>query len=144
MMTNSPLPYINLLQGDFCYKVKGKNGANTFNLGPNSRIPLFDEDNDIFFIKTTDANGEPNVRMFKFEEIKDEEYPDKYLTVEKFDNYMNDFRKELLDVQLDIRNAVQSTSNNAGSKNTKHASADNADSANSNSQNKRRYGNSNN
>lgn len=143
-MTNSPLPYINLLQGDFCYKVKGKNGANTFNLGPNSRIPLFDEDNDIFFIKTTDANGEPTVRMFKFEEIKDEEYPDKYLTVEKFDNYMNDFRKELLDVQLDIQHAVQSITDANGFKNAKYDSTNSSSSTNQNSTNKRRYNNSNN
>jgi len=141
---NSPLPYINLLQGDFCYKVKGKNGATTFSLGPNSRIPLFDEENDIFFIKTTDANGEPTIRMFKFEEIKDEEYPEKYLTIEKFDDYMKDFRKELLDAQLDIRNAVQSaTANASGSKTTKHDSADRSYSADSSTTNKRRHDNNN-
>ena len=142
-MNTSPLPYMNLLQGDFCYKVKGKTGATNFSLGANSRIPLFDEDNDIFFIKTTDANGEPTLRMYKFEEIKDEEYPEKYLTVEKFDDYMENLRKELLDAQLDIQHAVQSITNGNTTKNTKYDSADHADSANSSSQNKRRYGNNN-
>lgn len=143
MINTSPLPYMNLLQGDFCYKVKGKNGATNFSLGANSRIPLFDEDNDIFFIKTTDANGEPTIRMYRFEEIKDDEYPEKYLTVEKFDDYMENLRKELLDAQLDIQHAVQSIANGNTTENAKHDPADNAGSANTNSQNKRRYGNNN-
>ena len=143
MINGSPLPYMNLLQGDFCYKVKGLTGARNFSMGPNSRVPLFDDDNDIFFIKMTDANGEATIHSYKFEEIKDEEYPDKYLTVEKFDSYMKDFRKELLDAQLDIRNAVQSVTGSNGSKNTGNAAND-AGSANNSSNKSRRYGNSNN
>ena len=148
MINTSPLPYMNMIQGDFCYKVKGKTGVNNFSMGPNSRVPLFDEDNNIFFIKITDANGEATSRMFSYEEITDEEYPDKYLTVDKFNKYMSDLREEILNAQLDLQRTVQSIAESNNSANNSQRSSTGNSSSNSGpgsakqaSANKRRYGN---
>ena len=50
--------------------VQGVEGANAFQLGPNSNAMMLDSENDgIFYIKTSDNVGMCNMRTFKFEEI---------------------------------------------------------------------------
>ena len=66
-MVNNSLP---LLSGmDLVIPVNGFEGAKAYKLGPSCRIPLFDNDKDVFYIKTTDQNGFPAVKAYKFEEI---------------------------------------------------------------------------
>lgn len=52
--------------------VKGIEGANNYPAAPNSVIALFDEDEAIMYIKATDQNGYPNLRVFKFTECTEE------------------------------------------------------------------------
>lgn len=50
--------------------VTGIDGAKAYQLPPNSKMPLFDESEDILYLKTTDAAGYPTVKAFRFEPIE--------------------------------------------------------------------------
>ena len=50
--------------------VTGIDGAKAYQLPPSSKMPLFDEHDDVLYLKTTDAAGYPTVKTFKFEPIE--------------------------------------------------------------------------
>lgn len=54
---------------DLVVPVSGFEGAKSYPLGPSCRAPLFDDAEDILYIKSTDANGFPSIKAYKFEEI---------------------------------------------------------------------------
>lgn len=47
--------------------VTGMEGAKAYQLPPNSSMPLFDQDNDVLYLKTTDSAGYPTIKAFRFE-----------------------------------------------------------------------------
>lgn len=47
-------------------QVAGIDGARAYNMAPNSKAPLFDTNNDVFYDVTTDANGQKTIRTCKF------------------------------------------------------------------------------
>lgn len=49
--------------------VTGVEGAKAYQLPPNSSMPLFDKDDDIMYVKTTDAAGYPTLKTFRFEPV---------------------------------------------------------------------------
>ena len=56
---------------------------------PNSVVPLFDADNDIVYVKSTDGAGFPAIRAFAFQPVEDK--PDRvqqYVTRDEFDAAM--------------------------------------------------------
>lgn len=48
-------------------KVNGIDGARAYQMPPNSTTALFDGNNDLMYIKTTDGAGFGTVRTFRFE-----------------------------------------------------------------------------
>lgn len=66
--------------------VTGMEGAKAYSLPPNSSMPLFDADEDMLYVKTTDAAGYPTIKAFSFKPIEApaEERPD-YVTRADFD-----------------------------------------------------------
>lgn len=52
--------------------VTGIEGARAYPLPPNSRAALFDENQDLLYIKSTDGAGFPTVRTYRFEEVEPE------------------------------------------------------------------------
>ena len=54
---------------DLVVPTHGFEGAKAYPLGLNCRVPLFDDSEDIFYIKATDENGFPSVRAFRYSEI---------------------------------------------------------------------------
>ena len=50
--------------------VTGMEGAKAYQLPSNSSMPLFDKDEDILYVKTTDGAGFPTIRAFRFEPIE--------------------------------------------------------------------------
>lgn len=67
-------------------RVNGIDGAKTFSMQANSTVALFDENNDYFFLKTTDGAGFPTIRTFAFKEVKQENTPsNEYVTKKEFD-----------------------------------------------------------
>lgn len=50
--------------------VTGIDGAKAYQMPPNSTMPLFDENDDVLYLKTTDAAGYPTVKTFHFEPME--------------------------------------------------------------------------
>lgn len=50
--------------------VTGMDGAKAYQMPPNSKMPLFDESEDLLYLKTTDAAGYPTVKTFRFEPVE--------------------------------------------------------------------------
>ena len=77
-------------------RVTGEEGAKAYQMAPNSSAALFDGNEDIFFLKTTDGAGFPTIRKFKFEEIQ-EKAPEPaegsdYITREEFEQFREEMR----------------------------------------------------
>ena len=47
-------------------RVTGIDGAKAYQMPPNSVVPLFDADNDIMYVKSTDGAGFPTIKTFSF------------------------------------------------------------------------------
>lgn len=67
-------------------RVTGIEGAKAYQMAPNSVVPLFDANNDIMYIKSTDGAGFPSIRAFSFAPIEQaaEPAPD-YVQRSEFD-----------------------------------------------------------
>ena len=77
-------------------RVNGINGAKAYQMPANSTVALFDANEDIMYIKTTDGAGFPAIRLFRFEELKQEtaqEVKQDYISRQEFE----DFKKELME-----------------------------------------------
>lgn len=54
---------------------------------PNSVVPLFDADNDLMYVKSTDGAGFPTIRAFAFQPVENPTpQARRYVTREEFDN----------------------------------------------------------
>lgn len=53
-------------QNQALIRVTGIDGARAYQMQPNSVVPLFDSDNDIMYIKSTDGAGFPTIKAFTF------------------------------------------------------------------------------
>ena len=72
-------------------KVNGINGANAYQMRPNQMSALFDENEDVFYIKTTDGAGFPSIRTFKFEEVREE--ASQYVTKEEYSQGISELKE---------------------------------------------------
>lgn len=103
--TSVTLPYIPKMHaplptGSQLIRVNGIESAKDYPTAPNSMIALFDENDDIMYIKQTDASNFPTIRKFRFVEEKEEKPEEvKYVTVEEF----NKFKEEMLNAQQFVR-----------------------------------------
>ncbi len=77
--------------------VNGIEGAKAFILPPNTQKLLLDSDNTFFYIKTTDAQGKPTVKHFKYVSVDDEQQSEKpqeqskplYATIQQYQDLMD-------------------------------------------------------
>lgn len=91
-------------------RVNGYDGALRFPLGPNSRIALFDGNDDIMYIKQTDAGGYPTVTRYRF--TLDEQTANlekQYVTIDEF----NKFKEEIINGQQLIRKSAEPANYNS-------------------------------
>ena len=99
-------------------RVNGIDGAKTYQMSANSTVALFDSNDDIMYIKSTDGAGFPSIRTFSFTEIKEQAKPVQqvdYISREEFE----EFKKELMN------NGKQSISRSKSNLNTADKSTDN-------------------
>lgn len=94
-------------------RVNGLKEAKAYRIfRPNSTVALFDSDEDIFYVKSTDESGFASLRIFKFEEITDvpTESAGEYVTKAEFEA----FREEMLNYgKQSISNQRKQTSKSA-------------------------------
>ena len=77
-------------------RVNGIEGAKAYQMSANSIVSLFDANEDIMYIKSTDGAGFPSIRSFRFEELKEDTKTEPsvdYISREEFE----EFKKELMD-----------------------------------------------
>lgn len=87
--------------------VAGIDGARRFKLGPNSAAALMDVDEQVFYWKTTDANGvEAPIKVCPFAMHDAPKSESDYVTVKDFNELKADIRK-LLDAQNTSREEAQ-------------------------------------
>lgn len=94
--------------GQQLLRVNGLESAKMYPTSPNSSIALFDENEDIFYLKSTDASNFPTIRKFKFVEVFDQApkpVEAQYVTLEEF----NKFKEELLNAKQPVRSESEST-----------------------------------
>lgn len=86
-------------------RVNGLDSAKAYPTSPNSTVALFDANEDIMYIKSTDASNFPTIRRFRFVEEKETQIPtQQYVTMEEF----NQFREEILNGKQFISNISKS------------------------------------
>lgn len=99
-------------------RVNGIDGAKAYQMPANSTVALFDNNEDIMYIKTTDGAGFPAIRTFAFNEVVANTNPIQdttdYVTRDEF----NKLKEELL-------NGKQSISRSKSNLNTADKSSDN-------------------
>lgn len=67
-------------------RVTGIEGAKAYQMPANSVVPLFDSENDIMYIKSTDGAGFPSIRAFSFAPIEQVQEPaPEYVQRSEFD-----------------------------------------------------------
>lgn len=97
-------------------RVNGRDGAMRFPLQPNSRIALFDADEDIMYIKQTDAGGYPIVTAYTFAPLESTQIINaEYVTMDEF----NRFKEEMLNGKQLIREPEASKSSNERNRQSK-------------------------
>jgi hypothetical protein len=90
-------PQTPLVQSNIEY-VNGIEGAKALILPPNAQKMLLDSDNTFFYIKTTDMQGKPSVKRFRYIDVDAEQNPPKqeepttaYVTLEQFTDLLENF-----------------------------------------------------
>lgn len=84
-------PYQPQIQRQQIIRVTGIDGAKAYQLGPNSTIALFDQNEDIFYVKSTDGAGFPTIKTFAFTPLQPQSDKDQFVTRKEFEQL-----KELL------------------------------------------------
>lgn len=96
-----PQPQIQHVASNQLIRVNGVESAKAYPTQPNSMYALFDENDDIMYIKITDASNFPTIKRFRFKEEKEEDViNDKYVTVKEF----NKFKEEILNAKQSVWN----------------------------------------
>ena len=75
-------------------RVNGVDGAKAYQMPANSTVALFDANEDIMYIKTTDGAGFPAIMLFRFEELKQEtaqEVKQDYISRQEFEDFKTEF-----------------------------------------------------
>lgn len=94
-------------------RVTGMDGAKAYQMPPNSSVALFDEGEDIFYVKTTDGAGFPTVRAFAFTpiELNQPAKPQSdYVTREEFE----ELKGMIFDGKQSVRKNSRSSSADGG------------------------------
>lgn len=97
-------------------KVNGRAGADAFRLdAPNSMVALFDANEDIFFIKSTDGAGYPTVDTYRFSkaETAAPAHNFDFISRAEFDQFKSSLEEALKDVQQSVLK-VRPTASAAG------------------------------
>ena len=66
-------------------RVTGIEGAKAYQMAPNSVVALFDGDNDVFYVKSTDGAGFPTIKAFSFAPLETTPAQAEFVTRQEFE-----------------------------------------------------------
>lgn len=123
-MPISNLSMPTLLSGQKLNEATNVAEAKAFPIGMNSNVAIFDKNDNVFYIKSTDAYGN-TISFHKYRYTEEEDVPpldNRYVTTEQFDQ----FRKEIADGQRSIQQSLDRlTSANRNAESAKQRRTDN-------------------
>lgn len=86
-------------------RVSGIDGAKAFPMMPNESAVLMDENEDIFYFKTTDGAGFPTVRAFSFRPIESQPVDHtQYVTREELDQVVSSIKEMISRAEQPVLN----------------------------------------
>lgn len=89
-------------------RVNGIDGAKAYQMPANSTVALFDSNEDVMYVKSTDGAGFPSIRTFSFTEklnVEGKSSDVEYISREEFEK----FKKELMS---DGKQSIQRSKSN--------------------------------
>lgn len=106
-------PFVNNSQiGDQLLKVNGIEGARAFLTKPNSTIALFDANEDIMYIKTTDSANFPVIKCYSFTEVKEDNAQNvSYVTEDDLTKFKEEVIKDVKQLVQQRKYTGESSSN---------------------------------
>ena len=118
---------------DQCIRVHGFEEAKAYSMGPSCRAPLFDDTDDIVYIKSTDQNGFPSIKRFRLTEevLVDPNDAGNGVSLSDIRSLIREelsfMKEEILNAQqpisepaINVTNATQSSEYDRSSANAKH------------------------
>lgn len=89
------------MPGQSLIKVNGRAGAEAYQMpGPNSMAALFDANDDIFYLKSTDGAGYPTVTAYRFTAVTEAPAAeDDVVRRSEFDAFKSELQEALKNVQ---------------------------------------------
>lgn len=110
---NNQMNYNNaMIQPSSLIRVTGIEGARAYQMSANSQVALFDNNEDMMYIKVTDGAGFPTIRIFRFKEVTEATTTNKdesYISRDEFESY----KKEVEDY---VQHIIQQSSTTTKSK----------------------------
>ena len=93
------------MQAQGLIKVNGRAGADAYQMAaPNSMVALFDANDDVFYIKSTDGAGYPSIKAYRFTDAGEVSVPvEDWVSRQEF----NTFKTELQEALKDVKQLVQ-------------------------------------
>lgn len=93
-------------------QVNGRGGVDSYQLPPRSSVVLFDSNNDLFYMKTTDDGGYATVRTFAFSEVTGQSQGPtaEYVTRQEFTDALNKIQEAIVNGQQPIQQPATAAS----------------------------------
>ena len=111
-----------LTPGQRLLKSNGFEAAEKYPFPRDCQAAIFDEEEDVFYLKTTDVNGAVTIRMFEYAEKPIPKFdPKKYVTVDDFAN----FKEEILNGFNNLQQSISASNRNTNQNNNRGNSKSN-------------------
>lgn len=97
-------PIGNIIPGSQLLKVKGYRRVQEYPVPPGTTVPIFDEDEDILYIKSVDPNNYATIYRYGLTELEEEPVQNGFVSEKEF----QDFKEEVIDGQRSIQSVLES------------------------------------
>lgn len=97
-------PIGNIIPGSQLLKVKGFRRAQEYPVPPGTTVPIFDEDEDILYIKSVDPNNYSTVYRYGLTELEDDPVQNGFVSEKEF----QEFKEEVINGQRNIQSVLES------------------------------------
>lgn len=119
-----PMPYNfqpQQRQQDMIWIRGGEAGANAYQMAPNTRVVLWDQDNPVIYIKSADSNGVTSMKTLDYTERGSEkpqtpviEQTTEYITKADFESLKDSFQRQINRLNSQINNMRNKGGNDNG------------------------------
>lgn len=93
-------------------RVSGLDGAKAFPMAPNESAVLMDENEDIFYFKTTDGAGFPTIRAFSFKPLDTQSASSsQYVTREELNQAISSIKEMISHAEQPVLNEREQSHN---------------------------------